>query len=205
MKRPKKLILFVLFSILISGCEQEYFDSSIYTSPEDLTPMMYLPVSSGDYMVKEFAEIQESGNSPVYTQQIRLDSIKYELSGSDFSSSAIDTLFMLVKSTNATPMQLQYTLLFEVLDAELSMVELISPIIPGGTLDAAGHVTAATRDSSTFVLSNPAYKIVRAAKRYTLLITLFQPKSGTVIADDLKKGTVSVKVAYRAPVNILKL
>ena len=204
MKQLKRLILFILGSILISGCEPEYFDLSIFATQDDLAPMVYLPVSSGDYTVNDFTNLPETGNTPVLTQQIKLDSIRYELSGSDFSSAAIDTLFMVIKCANATPMQLQYTLLFEVLDAEARKVELVSPLIPGGTLDATGHVTAAARDSTTFVLNNPNYKIVSAAKRYTLLLTLTQPKTGTVIASALKTGKVSVKVAYRAPLNVLK-
>jgi hypothetical protein len=205
MKRLKRLILFMLFTIVLSGCEQEYFDLSIYTDPKSLKPLVYLPVSLGDYVVNDFTNIPESGNTPVLTQQIKLDSIKYELSGSDFSSATIDSLYMVIKTTNGTPMQLQYELLFEVLDPESRKVVLHSQLLPGGTLDAAGHVTAAARDSTTFALSNPEYKIVSAAKRYTLLLTLTQPKTGTVLADELKSGKVSVKVAYRAHINFLKL
>lgn len=205
MKQPKKLILFIFIVFLISSCEQEYFDLTLYTAADNLTPTVYLPISSGDYQIKDYTSIPENGNSPVNTPQIKLDSIKYDLTGLEFNTAAIDTLFMVVRSSNTSPMQYQYSLIFEVLDAESSKVELKSNILPGGMLDGAGHVTAASKDSTTFILNNPAYQIVSKAKRYTLLITLIQPNTGVVIANELKNGKIGIKIAYRAPVDILKL
>ncbi len=198
MKQTFRYIFLVITSLIFNGCAPEYFDVSKFNAPDDLTPMIWLPVSTGDYLVKDYINIPETGSTPVNNPQIELAPITYDLTGLEFKTAAVDTLFIVVKTINASPMQLQYSLNF-------NDVLLKSPVLPGGKLDAAGHVTAPSEKSTTFLLSNAEFKRLGQASGYTLLITLLQPEAGPVIANDLKNGKITVKIAWKAPLNLLKL
>ncbi|HEY5510488.1 MAG TPA: hypothetical protein VIK10_05595 [Prolixibacteraceae bacterium] len=198
MKQKIKLFFLIVITFIINSCEPEYFDISRFKSPDNLAPIVYLPVSSGDYIVKDYVNIPESGNALVLTAQIKLDSIQYDLTGLAFQTAAVDSVFLIVKTINANPMQIQYAISF-------NGVVINSPVLPGGTLDLAGHVTAPSEKTTTFVLSNPEFKKLGEASGYTLLFTLSQPKVGPVIANDLKTGKISMMIACRASLKLLKL
>lgn len=198
MKHNIRYIFLIMTILTFNGCAPEYFDISKFNSPDDLTPMIYLPVATGDYLIKDYINIPETGNTPVNNAQIELAAIKYDLTGLEFKTTAVDTLFIVVKTINACPMQFQYSLYF-------NGVLLKSPVLPGGTLDATGHVTAPAENTTTFPLSNTEFKKLSQASGYSLLITLSQPNAGLVIANDLKNGKISLKIAWKAPLKLLNL
>jgi len=198
MKQKIKLFFLIVITFIINSCEPEYFDISRFKSPDNLAPIVYLPVSSGDYLVKDYVNIPEADNAPVLTAEIKLDLIQYDLTGLAFHTAAVDSISLIVKTINDDPMQIQYTISF-------NGVVLDSPVLPGGTLDLAGHVTTPSQKTTTFVLSNPEFNKLCEASGYTLLFTLTQPKVGPVIANDLKTGKISVMIACRASLKLLKL
>lgn len=198
MKRSHQFLLLFFIPLIITGCDLQRLDLSKFKKLDSLTPMIFLPVSSGDYLVGDYAVIPETGNVVVSTPQLTLTPIVYDLTGLDYNIEAIDTFYVVIKTTNACPMQLQYSLTF-------NGVRLNSSVLPGGTLDALGHVTSPSEKTTQFLLNNAEFRKFNQASSLTLSVILSQPKTGPVIANDLKSGKLSVRISYRASLNLLKL
>lgn len=198
MHRFYKLIFLISVPILLIGCDLQRLDLSKFKKLDNLAPTIFLPISSGDYMVSDYTSIPETGNAIVSTPQVVLTPIVYDLTGLDYNIEAVDTFYVVIKTINACPMQLQYSLSF-------NGVKLNSPVLSGGTLDALGHVTASSEKTTQFLLNNADFRKFNQATSLTLSLQLLQPKNGQVIANDLKSGKISVKISYRASLNLLKL
>ena len=198
MKKSGLLYLLTLVSVIFSSCDLQHLDLSKFTKLDHLSPSIYLPISSGDYLIKDYVSIPETGNQAVSSPQIKLTPIVYDLSSLIYNIDAVDSFFVQVRTINNCPMQLQYSLSFDT-------VKLNSGLLPGGTLDVAGHVTASSEKTVEFSLSNADFRKFNQAASMTLTVTLSQPAVGPVIANDLKTGKITVYIAYRASLNILKL
>jgi hypothetical protein len=185
-------------SLIISGCDLQHLDLALFTKVDHLTPKVYLPIASGDYLIKDFVSIPESGNIPVTTPAIKFRPIIYDLSGLEYSAEAVDSVFLVVKTINSCPMQLRYSITFE-------GVTLDSNELAGAALDASGHVKTPAEYTSEFFLSLSDFRKLSQAANLTLSVTLTQPKIGPVIANELINGKIWVKIAYRASLNLLKL
>lgn len=198
MKRSRKFILLIIIPFLLIGCDLVRLDLSKVKKLDNLTPTIFLPISSGDYLISDYTSIPETGNTPISIPQLTLNPIVYDLTGLDYNIDAVDSFFVVLKTTNACPMQLQYSLTF-------NGVKLNSTVLSGGTLDALGHVTSPSERTTEFLLNNDEFRKFNQATSLTLSVILSQPKTGTVIANDLKSGKISVRISFRASLNILKL
>ena len=198
MKRSCRIILLIIIPFLIIGCDILRLDTSKFKKLDDLTPTVYLPISSGDYLVSDYTSFPETGNVQISTPQIAFNPIVYDLTGLEYNIDAVDTFYVVIKTTNACPMQLQYSLNF-------NGVKLNSAVLSGGTLDVAGHVTAPSEKTTQFLLPNADFRKFNQATSMTLSIILYQPQTGRVIANDLKSGKIAVKISFRASINLLKL
>ena len=198
MKRSRQYILLIIIPFILIGCDLPRLDLSKFKKFDSLTPVIVLPIASGDYLVSDYASIPETGNAQVNTPQVTLTPIVYALTGLDYNIDAVDSFFVVIKTTNACPMQLQYSLTFD-------NVKLNSAVLSGGTLDAVGHVTSPTERTTQFILNNADFRKFNQATSLTLSVILSQPKTGPVVANDLKSGKISVRISFRASLNLLKL
>jgi hypothetical protein len=198
MNRSRQYILLIIIPFLLIGCDLVRLDLSKFKKLDNLTPTIVLPISSGDYLISDYISIPETGNTLISTPQLTLNPIVYDLTGLDYNIDAVDSFFVVLKTTNACPMQLQYSLTF-------NGITLNSTVLSGGTLDALGHVTTPSERTTEFLLTNDEYRKFNQATSLTLSVILSQPKTGPVIANDLKSGKISVRISFRASLNILKL
>ncbi len=201
--KMSKFILFWFFGALLfslNSCNLSDFETSRLTEPTDLKPVVYLPVAYGTYPVKDFATIPQTGNAVVLQPQINFDlfPIPYDLKGMNFSTLAIDTMVVIVKTVNETPMKLQYKLSF-------TGTMMDSGTLKGAKLNSNGDVLEAARDSLEFGLNAAEIKMLGTAPILGLSISLFQPDTGSVIANVLKSSQVIFKIGFRAPVNLVKI
>jgi hypothetical protein len=198
-KHPFPGFLGVLLIFLYS-CNLSDFETDRLIEPTDLKPVVYLPVAYGTYLVKDFATIPQTGNTVVTQPQINFDSypIPYDLKGVSFSAQAIDTMVIIVKTVNATPMKLQYKLSYPG-----TMMD--SGILPSAKLNNNGDVLEAATDSTEFGLTAVEVKALGSSPVMDLYISLFQPDTGVVLANVLKSSQVSIKIGFRFPVNLVKI
>lgn len=189
-----------LLLIFLYSCNLSDFETDRLIEPTDLKPVIYLPVAYGTYPVKDFATFPQTGNTVV--PQPKIDfipfPIPYDLKGLSFSSQAVDTMVIIVKTVNETPMKLQYRLTYPgtVMD---------SGILQSAKLNSNGDVLEAAKDSIEFGLSAAEVKILGTAPTMSLYISLFQPDTGGVIANVLQSSQVSFKIGVRVPVNLVKI
>lgn len=186
--------------IFLNSCNLSDFETNKLIDPTDLKPLVYLPVSYGTYPVKNYAIIPQTGNTVVPQPQIDYVPfpIPYDLKGLSFSTQAIDTMVVIVKTVNETPMKLQYKLTYPG-----TMMD--SGILQGAKLNSNGDVLEAAIDSIEFGLSAAEVKNLGTAPILDLYISLFQPDTGFVIANVLKNSQVSFKIGFRATVNLVKI
>lgn len=189
-----------LLFMLLYSCNLSDFETDRLIEPTDLKPLIYLPVSYATYPIKDFATVTQTGNTIVTQPQINFNKfpIPYDLKGLSFSSQAMDTMVIIVKTVNETPMKLQYKLTFPG-----TMMD--SGILQSAKLNSNGDVLEAARDSIEFGLSAAEVKILGTAPIMDLYISLFQPDTGDVIANVLKSSQVSFKIGVRVPINLVKI
>lgn len=189
------ILLFFLYS-----CNLSDFETERLIEPTDLKPVIYLPVAYGTYPVKDYAVISQTGNTIVPQPQIDFipSPIPYDLKGLSFSTQAIDTMVVIVKTVNETPMKLQYNLSF-------TGTSMNSGKLQSAKLNSNGDVLEAARDSLEFGLNAAEIKMLGTAPVMGLAISLFQPDTGDVVANVLKSSQVSFKIGVRVPVNLVKI
>ena len=198
MKRSRQIILLIIIPFLLIGCDLQRLDLSKFSKLDNLTPSIFLPISSGDYLISDYASIPETGNTLISAPKVTLNPIVYPLTGLDYNIEAVDTFYVVIKTTNACPMQLQYSLTF-------NGVTLNSSVLSGGTLDALGHVTSPSERTTEFMLNNADFRKFNQATSLTFSVILSQPVTGPVTANNLKSGKISVRIFFRASLNLLKL
>jgi hypothetical protein len=80
-----------------------------------------------------------------------------------------------------------------------------SKYLAGGFLNPQGDVIDASKDSLEFKLDLPGVLKLTAATQIDLSITLYQPDTGSVLANVLKNAPISFYIGFRAPINLFKL
>jgi len=185
-------------ALLLASCNLSDFQTSKLISPTDLNPVLYMPVATGNYLVKDYTHIPELGNMPVLEPKIVFDTIRYDMTKLNFLPTAVDSMVIIVKTVNETPMKLQYSFSF-------TGKIVTSPLLPGAKLNPNGDVIEASKDSIEYKLNYAEILNLGITPSIDFAISLFQPGSGSVIATVLKNSNISVKVGIRAPVNLVKI
>jgi len=203
-------VLYLLFAIglLLVSCNMSNFNLDIFTDPSGLSPVVYRPISFGNYVVGDYATIKEFGNTPVLEDSIIFKNIQYPLNGMTFNTTGTDSMVVIVKTINETPMKYSYKLIFRgpgFADSTLVNSRNKSKYLAGGILNPQGDVIEASRDSLEFKLDSQGVMKLSTATQIDLAITLYQPDKGSVLANVLKNAPISFYIGFRAPINLFKL
>lgn len=203
-------VLYLLFAIglLLGSCNLSDFNPDIFANPTGLNPVIYRPMASGSYVVKDYATIKEVGSTPVLNDSIVFRKIPYPLLGMIFNTSGTDSMVIIVKTFNETPMKYSYKLIFKgsnFSDSTLVDSRNKSKYLAGGILNPQGDVMDASKDSLEFKLDSLGVVKLTAAMQIDLSITLYQPDKGSVLANVLKNAPISFYIGFRAPVNLFKV
>lgn len=204
MKNFKFLNLLFAVGLIIVSCNLSDFDLSKFADPTGLNPVVYRPMTSGKYVVKDYFNVLGTGNAPVTLDSIKYKLIQYPLNGTLFNINGIDSLVVIVKTVNETPMKYRYKLIFTGLGYKDSTM-VMSKILPAATMNTQGDVIEFAKDSSEYKLDSLGVVKLGSATKIDLSITLYQPISGTVLANVLKYAPVSFYIGFRAPINLFKV
>lgn len=204
MKNFKYINLLFAIGLLIASCNLSDFDLSKLADPTGLNPVVYRPMTSGTYIVKDYFNVPGTGNTPVTLPSINFKTIPYGFNGTLFNTAGIDSMVVIVKTVNETPMKYEYYLIFTgpgYKDSTLVKSKLLS----GATMNTQGDVIELSRDSSEYKLDSLGVVKLGQATEIDLAITLYQPNQGTVLANVLKNAPISFYIGFRAPLNLFKV
>jgi hypothetical protein len=204
MKNFKFLNLLFVLGLLIVSCNLSDFDLAKFADPTGLNPVVYRPMTSGTYVVKDYFNVPGTGNTPVILDSIKYKLIQYPLNGTLFNTNGIDSMVVIVKTVNETPMKYRYKLIFTGSGYKDSIM-VMSKILDAASMNTQGDVIAFAKDSSEYKLDSLGIVKLGSAIQIDLSITLFQPDKGTVLANVLKYAPVSFNIAFRAPINLFKV
>lgn len=200
MRKERISYILGLAVLLLASCNLSDFKLDRLVYPSGLNPVIYRPFSSGSYVVKDYTTFPWSGNTLVTANPLNFNVIQYPLSGVTLYTSGIDSMVVIIKTVNETPMKYRYTLSFNNTDLDSG-----PGLLKEATTDSQGNVIAASRDSIEYNL-RPADVINLAnATQVDLAITLHQPGTAPVVANPLKFAQISFKIGFRAPVNLFKI
>ncbi|MCX6221302.1 MAG: hypothetical protein NTZ69_09950 [Bacteroidia bacterium] len=208
MKNNRVLGLLFVVGLLLGSCNLSNFNPDLFADPTGLNPVIYRPMTSGSYVVKDYATIKELGSTPVLADSILFKTIQYPLNGMTFNTSGADSMVVIVKTINETPMKYSYKLIFRgsgFADSTMVNSQNKSKYLAGGILNPQGDVIEASRDSLEFKLDLQGVMKLTTATQIDLSITLYQPDKGSVLANVLKNAPISFYIGYRAPINLFKL
>src|SRR5665647_1345400 len=100
MRNNRVLYLLCAVGLLLGSCNLSDFNPDLFADPTGLNPVIYRPMTSGSYYVKDYTAFKETGNTPVTYDSIRFKTIQYLLNGMTFNTSGTDSMVIIVKTIN---------------------------------------------------------------------------------------------------------
>ena len=200
MKIHRFFFLAGLAIILMVSCNLSEFKLNTFSKITGLNPIVYRPVSTGIYAAKDYAVFPETGFAPVTEDSLNFqpNPIQYPFTGMNFNTVGSDSMWVIIKTINDTPMKYRYWLSYT------PGKTMQSPILNAASVNGAGAIVAASTDSIEYKLNSNDVKNLGFATGMDLAITLYKP--GTpVIATVLKTSQITFKIGFRAPINLFKL
>ncbi len=199
-------ILVIVLAATLSSCNLEDFDFDKLTEPKDLTPTLYAPLAYGTYLVDNLVNITLPDHDPVTAPVLTLDSIVYDLGGTNYRYTAVDSAYLVVNLTNGTPMKFHYRFAFVDQPSGTILGQTFdSGIIQSGKADATGAVTEPLAAKNIFKLGPTDLDNLDAADSFVIWTELEQPDSGTVTVKNLNDSEFKVQLYFYAPVDLTKL
>jgi hypothetical protein len=198
----RKDLLYFLSSavtLFFASCNLSDFQTENLAKPSGLNPVVYRPVSSGTYLVKDYTIFPWAGNTPVTVDSLKFKPIAYPLDSMKMNTSGTDSMVVIIKTVNETPMKYRYKLSFKGTSMDSG-----SKLLNAATIDQQGFVIEASKDSLEYQLNSNDVKSLGSATQFDLSITLYQPAKGPVVANVLKSSQISFRIGFRAPVNLFK-
>jgi hypothetical protein len=200
MRKDRFFYLLGTLTIFLTSCNLADFQFDKLAEPTGLNPVIYRPVSSGTYVVKDYASVPGFGSTPVTLDSLNFNMVSYSLNGMLFNTSGTDSMVVIIKSVNETPMKYRYILSFTG-----TTMDSGSKLLSAATLNPQGDVIEASHDSLEFKLDSAGVANLGLAKQIDLTVTLYQPDQGTVLANVLKSSQISFKIGFRAPINLFRI
>lgn len=198
----KKSIFYILglITFLFVSCDLSDFELDRLADPSGLNPVIYRPFSSGSYVVNDYTNFTWTGNTIVPVDPLNFKLIPYPLNGITLNTNGIDSMVVIVKTVNETPMKYRYNISFNgtTLDSGATLLNAAST-------DSQGNVIAFSKDSIEYKLNPADIKNLATASQVDLNISLHQPGTAPVVANALKYSLISFKIGFRAPINLFKI
>ena len=200
MKKVLLIIWYLAMASLLGSCDLSDFQLDRLAKTDELSPVFYRPVSIGNYVVKDYAIVPGSGNTPVTVDSLLFKMIEYPLDSLTLNTTGTDSMVVIIKTVNETPMKLRYSLSFAG-----TTLDSGSKLLSAATINKQGDVIASSRDSLEYQLNSVDVKNLGTATQMDLSIKLFQPKEGPVLANVLKTSSITFYIGFRARINHFKV
>ena len=199
MSKIRYSFLLMIQAFFLVSCNLSDFQFDRISKLADINPVVFRPVSRGTYMIKDYFTIPGLGNTPVTKDTLKLNKIFYPLDSLKFNTSGVDSMVIIIKTVNETPMKYRYALSFATTNLDSG-----SKLLGAATMNSQGDVVDASKDSLEFKLDSKAIKNLGLASGFNLSISLFQPGKGTVLSAVLRNSQISFYIGFRAPINLFK-
>ena len=188
--------------ISMTSCNLNDFQLNKFAKITELSPMIYRPFTTGVYPAKDYATFPETAFMPVLEDSLVYKPISYPLNGMTFNTTGTDSMVVIIKTINETPMKYRYSLSFNgtILDSRTK-----SKFLNAAAINSQGDVMSTSADSLEYFLKPADVKNLGAATQIDMAITLYQPDKGTVVAHVLKTSQITFKIGFRAPLNLLNV
>ena len=199
MSKIRYSFLLMAQAFFLVSCNLSDFQFDRISKLADINPVVFRPVSRGTYMIKDYFTITGLGNTPVTKDTLKLNKIYYPLESLKFNTSGVDSMVIIIKTVNETPMKYRYVLSFATTNLDSG-----SKLLGAATMTSQGDVMDYSNDSIEYKLDVKAIKNLGMASKIDLSISLFQPGKGTVYAAVLRNSQISFYIGFRAPINLFK-
>lgn len=200
MRKDWVIFLFCSITMLVSSCDFSDFQMERLAKSDELSPIIYRPVSLGTYVVKDYATVPGIGNTPIKIDSLKLKTIVYQLDSMKFKTSGIDSMVVIIKTINETPTRYRYSLSFSGKKMDSGSKPLNAAIT-----NTHGDVIEASSDSLEYKLNKTDISNLGGATQMDLSITLYQPLKGNVLPNVLRNSPITFYIGFRAPVNLFKV
>lgn len=202
MKSLRTLYSLFIVAVVVWSCNLSDFQLDRLVQPDGLSPVVYRPFATGTYNVKDYAVFPGAGNAPVTLDSISFRQINYPFNGMTLNTKGTDSMVVIVKTVNETPMKYSYSLSFSGTTLRSSSIrKYLTPAV----INAQGDVMETVSDSLEFRLTPKDVINLGTTGQVDLQITLYQPDKGTVIASVLKASRISFRIGFRAPLNLFDI
>jgi hypothetical protein len=198
--------IIILTAILSWSCHLEDFNLKKLAVANDIKPIVYAPLAYGTYKVGDRLTSPMTDTDTIKVTEIDLNPISYDKTAVSFSSTAIDSAYLVVNFTNGTPMKMQFQ--FDFFDQSTSTVNgqiFDSGIMESGMMDATGKVTQSVTTRREFPMDSNDLDNITMSDGMQFKVKLFQPDKGPVTGKNLKESLFTVQISVRAPVSLWKL
>lgn len=200
MRKDWLISLLCAIALFLGSCDLSDFQLERLAKTDELSPVVYRPVSIGTYVVKDYVTVPGTGNTPVTIDSLIFKPIVYLLDSMKFKTAGTDSMVVIIKTVNETPMRFRYSLSFTG-----TTMDSGGKLLSAATINPQGDVIEASRDSLEYKLNQLDVANLGAATQMDLSITLYQPEKGPILANVLKNSPITFYVGFRAPVNLFKV
>lgn len=200
MKKDWGISLLFAVALFLVSCDLSDFQMERLATTSELSPVIYRPVSVGTYVVKDYVTIPLSGNLPVKADSLKFRPIVYQLDSTQFKTAGTDSMVVIIKTINETPMRFRYSLSYTG-----TTMYSGSKLLSAATINPHGDVIEASSDSLEYKLTKADVSNLGTATQMDLLVTLYQPEKGPVLANVLNYSPITFHIGFRAPVNLFKV
>lgn len=192
-------VLLMVLAFCLPACNMSDFQFDKISKSADINPVVFRPVSRGTYMIGSYYSLTGLGNIPVTKDTLRLSKITYSLDSLILNTSGVDSMVVIIKTINETPMKYRYILSFASTNLDSG-----SKLLGAASMNSQGDVMDYHKDSIEYKLDAKAIKNLGLASKFDLSILLFQPGKGTVYTSVLRNSQISFYIGFRAPINLFK-
>ena len=160
----------------------------------DIVPDVFAPLAYGTFKVSDLPPApQPPDNAQIPAGGIDLTPILLNKTGTTFSSTAIDSVYLIIHFTNGTPCNIEF---------ELSFVDALG--IPIGQSFPSGKIPSGAVDQKIqFPLGPIDQNNLQQATDIKLIFRIFSPNAATpVLYGAVKSKPFTVKISFYAPVRL---
>ena len=195
-KRFISVVALFFAAIMLFSCHLEDFNLNKLSKTNDIVPEVFAPLAYGTFKISDLAPVPvPPGNTPIPVGGIDLTSILLNKTGTTFSSTAIDSVYLITHFTNGTPCDMEF---------ELSFVDALGNQI--GKSFPSGKIAAGVKDFPIlplFGLGPVDQNDLQQATDIKLSFRIFSPNAASpVLYSDVMSKLFTVKISFYAPVRL---
>ena len=203
MRRAQFFLPLAVFILALISCNLSDFQLNKLATPTGLSPFIYRPILTASYAVKDYAVVKELGNTPFKEDSLNFSLLPpYPLDGMALNTTGNDSVSVIIKTLNESPMKYRYTLSISGTALKSSSKQ---KYLSAATINTQGDVIENSKDSLEYHLSAADIVNLGQANQFNLSITLYQPDKGPVLANVLKTSSLSFFIGMRARINLFKI